>query len=88
MEKLVKMSDSLFIKSLLYTNVQTVEPEDEKPAKVRRHLPPGTGEFSVGCVDIMSDNSDTGVFFRLFYPIEKTDIYVSIYCIVHVHAHP
>lgn len=49
--------------------------DDGKQEKVRRHLPPGSGEYSVGCVDIMSDNTDTGVFFRLYYPIEKTDIF-------------
>lgn len=49
--------------------------EEERPSKIRRHLPPGSGEYSVGCVDMMSDNSETGVFFRMFYPIEKTDIY-------------
>lgn len=42
--------------------------------KIRRHLPLPTGEYSVGCVDIMSDNSEKGVFFRMYYPIEKTDI--------------
>ena len=51
--------------------------DDDKSEKIRRHLPPGTGEYSVGCVDIMSDNTETGVFFRLYYPIEKTDIFVS-----------
>ena len=50
---------------------------EERPSDIRRHLPPGSGEYSVGCVDIMSDNSETGVFFRMYYPIEKTDIFVS-----------
>lgn len=43
--------------------------------KVRKHLPPGTGEYSVGCLDFLCyDHSDTGALFRLYYPIEKTDI--------------
>ncbi|KAL3890000.1 hypothetical protein ACJMK2_002307 [Sinanodonta woodiana] len=43
--------------------------------KIRRHLPPGSGEYSVGCVDIMNDHTDDGSFFRLYYPVEKTDIF-------------
>lgn len=50
---------------------------DVPPKKIRRHLPPGTGNYSVGCVDIMCDHTVNGSFFRLFYPIEKTDVYVS-----------
>lgn len=48
--------------------------------KVRRHLPPGTGKYSVGCLDYMCDinNSEGGALFRLYYPIERTDIYVSM----------
>lgn len=46
--------------------------------KIRRHLPPGSGKYSVGCVDIMNDNNEEGIFCRLFYPVEKTDIFVSI----------
>lgn len=49
--------------------------EEERPSNIRRHIPPGSGEYSVGCVDMMSDNSETGVFFRMYYPIEKTDIF-------------
>lgn len=51
--------------------------------KVRRHLPVGTGDYSVGCIDLMCERCENGSFFRLYYPIEKTDIYVSIidlYC--------
>ncbi|KAL5014576.1 hypothetical protein ScPMuIL_008846 [Solemya velum] len=48
---------------------------DVPPKKIRRHLPPGTGNYSVGCVDIMCDHTVNGSFFRLFYPIEKTDVY-------------
>jgi len=48
-----------------------------KPDGVRKHLPPGSGPHSVGCVDVMDDDGDDGTFFRLFYPTEKTDIYVS-----------
>lgn len=44
---------------------------------VRRHLPLATGQYSVGCVDIMDNNSEDGCFFRLFYPVEKTDVLVS-----------
>ncbi|KAL4217584.1 Platelet-activating factor acetylhydrolase [Mactra antiquata] len=47
---------------------------NSQPDKIRRHLPPGSGQYSVGCVDIMDNDSDEGSFFRLFYPIEKTDI--------------
>lgn len=46
-----------------------------KHANVRRHLPPGSGKHSVGCVDIMDDQTDDGLFFRLFYPVEKTDVF-------------
>lgn len=41
---------------------------------VRRHLPPGSGPFSVGCVDLMNNSTLDGSFFRLFYPVDKTDI--------------
>ncbi|XP_013090392.2 platelet-activating factor acetylhydrolase-like [Biomphalaria glabrata] len=40
----------------------------------RRHLPLPTGPYVVGCVDLMSDVSDSGVFYRLYYPTKKTDI--------------
>lgn len=57
---------------------ESIEMGDAKPKeKIRRHLPPGTGNYSVGCVDIMCDHTENGSFFRLFYPIEKTDVYVS-----------
>lgn len=42
----------------------------------RRHLPLPTGPYVVGCVDLMSDVSDSGVFYRLYYPTKKTDIKV------------
>ena len=48
---------------------------------VRRHLPAPTGPYSVGCVDIMTSCTEDGSFFRLYYPTEKTDIFVST-CIV------
>lgn len=50
---------------------------NNNPDKIRRHLPPGSGPFSVGCVDIMDNSNEEGSFFRLFYPVEKTDIMVS-----------
>ncbi|KAK6167477.1 hypothetical protein SNE40_021496 [Patella caerulea] len=43
--------------------------------KIRRHLPVGKGPYTVGCVDFMNDHTEEGVFFRLFYPTKKSDIY-------------
>lgn len=51
--------------------------KEKEKDKIRRHLPIGTGEYSVGCLDIMCEHCEKGSFFRLYYPIEKTDIYVS-----------
>ena len=50
----------------------------ERPSRGRRHLPPGSGPYTVGCVDIMSDHSVTGIFLRLYYPTNTTDVFVSI----------
>ncbi|KAK3093580.1 hypothetical protein FSP39_017690 [Pinctada imbricata] len=47
---------------------------NSKEGKVRRHVPVGTGEYTVGCFDVMCDPSHSGSFFRLFYPTTKTDI--------------
>ena len=47
-------------------------------APARKHLPPGTGEYTVGVVDLMSGHTVQGTFVRLFYPTYKTDIFVSI----------
>lgn len=52
--------------------------KEKEKDKIRRHLPIGTGEYSVGCLDIMCEHYEKGSFFRLYYPIEKTDVYVSI----------
>ncbi|XP_041361888.1 platelet-activating factor acetylhydrolase 2, cytoplasmic-like [Gigantopelta aegis] len=41
----------------------------------RRHLPPGTGPYMVGTVDVMYEHSEDGAFFRLYYPTPKTDIF-------------
>lgn len=49
--------------------------KEKEKDKIRRHLPIGTGEYSVGCLDIMCEHCEKGSFFRLYYPIEKTDIY-------------
>lgn len=62
------------INEILCRNLQNIEIE-EKPEKIRRHLPPGSGKYSVGCVDVMDNDTEDGCFCRLFYPIEKTDIY-------------
>ncbi|XP_067664480.1 platelet-activating factor acetylhydrolase-like isoform X2 [Haliotis asinina] len=43
--------------------------------KVRRHLPPGRGPYTVGTVDLMCGHNENGSFFRLFYPTNDTDIY-------------
>eukprot|EP00057_Strongylocentrotus_purpuratus_P003880 XP_003727580.1 PREDICTED: platelet-activating factor acetylhydrolase [Strongylocentrotus purpuratus] len=37
-----------------------------------RRIPAGSGPYGVGCGDIMAGLSTSGVFFRLFYPMEKT----------------
>ncbi|XP_064597792.1 platelet-activating factor acetylhydrolase 2, cytoplasmic-like [Liolophura sinensis] len=42
--------------------------------KLPRHTPPGTGEHTVGIVDVMSDPGQAGCFIRLYYPAEKADI--------------
>ena len=34
-------------------------------------LPQGNGPYSVGSMDVMTDPSPVGSFFRLFYPIKK-----------------
>lgn len=47
----------------------------EQPENIRRHLPPPTGTYSIGCVDIMDNNIDEGPFFRLYYPTETTNLY-------------
>lgn len=46
---------------------------------VRRHLPEGKGPHTVGIVDFMCDTgkNEHGCFVRLYYPTEKTDVYVS-----------
>ncbi|XP_041470551.1 platelet-activating factor acetylhydrolase 2, cytoplasmic-like [Lytechinus variegatus] len=36
-----------------------------------RRIPEGRGPYGVGCGDIMAGLSTSGVFFRLFYPMEK-----------------
>ncbi|XP_071143218.1 platelet-activating factor acetylhydrolase-like [Mytilus edulis] len=59
----------------LRRNDSFFKPKDKEKEKIRRHLPIGTGDYSVGCLDIMCDHSEKGSFFRLYYPIEKTDIY-------------
>lgn len=43
----------------------------------RKHLPQGTGEFTVGCMDIMTDYGKNGVFLRLYYPTNSSDVFVS-----------
>ena len=44
----------------------------------RKHLPVGNGDYTVGCVDLMSDYCTNGIFVRILYPTNSTDIYVSI----------
>lgn len=57
------------------------ESNSEESRKIRRHTPVGSGEYSVGCWDMMCGGpTEKGSFFRLFYPVEKTDIYVSVNC--------
>ena len=46
-------------------------------AKSRKHLPLGTGPYTVGCADIMSSPSVAGTFIRLYYPTYQTDVFVS-----------
>lgn len=52
---------------------------DDNVEKVRRHLPLATGQYSVGCVDVMDNVSEQGSFFRLYYPTEKTDVLVGVF---------
>lgn len=57
------------------------ESNSSESRKIRRHTPVGSGEYSVGCCDMMCGGpTEKGSFFRLFYPVEKTDIYVSVNC--------
>lgn len=60
--------------------------EDGHSDKIRRHLPPGSGKYSVGCVDLMDDDHEGGSFCRLFYPVQKTDIFVSTSMIYSLNA--
>ena len=46
-------------------------------AKSRKHLPLGSGPYTVGCADIMSSPSVAGTFIRLYYPTYQTDVFVS-----------
>lgn len=46
--------------------------------RIRRHLPVAKGPHTVGVVDIMCERGENGIFFRLYYPTTRTDIYVSI----------
>lgn len=61
---------------------KTLEERNSKEnGKIRRHTPVGSGEYSVGCWDMMCGGgpAEKGSFFRLFYPVQKTDIYVSLF---------
>ncbi|XP_013380544.1 platelet-activating factor acetylhydrolase 2, cytoplasmic [Lingula anatina] len=40
----------------------------------RKHLPIGSGPYTIGCVDFMNDHTKDGVLLRLFYPTEHKDI--------------
>ncbi|XP_074656593.1 platelet-activating factor acetylhydrolase 2, cytoplasmic-like [Tubulanus polymorphus] len=42
--------------------------------KCRRHLPEGSGAYTVGCMDVMSGPSTSGVFVRMFYPTQTTNV--------------
>lgn len=43
--------------------------------RIRRHLPVAKGPHTVGVVDIMCERGENGIFFRLYYPTTRTDIY-------------
>lgn len=45
----------------------------------RRHLPQGSGKYSVGLADVMFGNPSKDPFIRLFYPTEVTDVMVTCY---------
>ncbi len=50
--------------------------DSNKPC--RKHIPVGSGRYTVGCVDLMSNHTVNGTFIRLYYPTQSTDIFVSM----------
>lgn len=53
----------------------------EESCKIWCYMFVGLGEYSVGCWDVMCGGfMEKGFFFRLFYFVEKMDIYVSVNC--------
>ncbi len=49
----------------------------QRPGRRKRLLPSGSGPLTVGCVDLMSDHTVSGLFLRLYYPTESRDVFVS-----------
>uniref|UniRef100_H3BAS5 Platelet-activating factor acetylhydrolase n=1 Tax=Latimeria chalumnae TaxID=7897 RepID=H3BAS5_LATCH len=40
-------------------------------------LPPGKGRYQVGCTDVMTDHTEKGCFFRLYYPCGSTKVTIQ-----------
>ena len=60
-----------------YPRNGSAKPKKQKQAK-RKHLPTGTGAYTVACVDIMSGYGGKALFLRLYYPTNSSDIFVSM----------
>ena len=45
----------------------------------KKHLPVGTGEHTVGCVDLMTGHSEEGSFIRLYYPTFPANVLVRLF---------
>ena len=58
-------------------NVSKAAPKTPTHRAGRRHLPVPRGQYTVGCLDLMSDYSVKGTFIRLYYPTNHKDVFVS-----------
>ena len=57
--------------------LRSQNPKKKKKAK-RKHLPLPTGDYTVGCVDIITDYGKEGLFLKLYDPTNYADIVVSL----------